>query len=94
MIPVDRLSVKAGEGWVWGEGVFGLHRALDPHGADLLWSENLWVRIAGLDPDPCIPWNHPGFQDLQWSLLIHPFGTRPVDPSGQLGQGWLSWSVI
>ena len=43
MIPVDRLSVKAGEGWVWGEGVFGLHRALDPHGAVLLWSENLWV---------------------------------------------------
>lgn len=82
MTPVGRLFVKAGEGWAWREGVFGLHRALDPDGAVVLRSENLWVRIAGLDPDPCTPWTHPGFQDLQvrfaYSSLWH---TPPWTPA-------------
>lgn len=77
MIPVGRLFVKAGEGWVWREGVFGPHRALDPDGALVLWSENLWVRIAGLGPDPCTPWAHPGFQDLQVGLAHSPLWHTP-----------------
>lgn len=53
MTPMGRHFVEVAEQWVWREGEFGLHGVLNPYMAVVLLFENPWVKIDGLDPDPC-----------------------------------------
>lgn len=89
MTPMGRHFVEVVEGWVWREGVFGLHWVLNPYRAVVLLFKNLRVRIDGLDPDPCTTG---GLEQLWTSVSTdraHSFirqAHAPVDPGGQPGQ--------